>query len=282
MLRHIAVAALLAAVAPVASARDIEPSSVTDTTIAGGVIGAEPSNWSIGIAFGYGVRTNPLIQSDDIPILVDLDIAWFGERFFFDNGDVGLTFSDNDLFTLNLIGRFNSDRVFFGKTNTRIVQVGLGTGNVVDVEVRVPDRDYAIEAGVELLTNGDWGRLQLTAFHDVSATHGGYELGADYSFGIRQQRWYIEPSVGIGVKSRKLNDYYWGIRDDEASLALAGYRADSGINVSLRVLGSYQLTTNWAVAIVAEYEQLNDEAAQSPIVRDDHVAGFFAGFGYRF
>lgn len=282
MLRHIAVAALLAAVAPVASANDTEHSSVADTTITGGVIGAEPSDWSVGIALGYGVRSNPLIQSDDIPILVDLDIAWFGERFFFDNGDVGLTVSDNDRFTLNLIGRFNSDRVFFGKTNTRLVQVNLGAGNIVDVEVRVPDRDYAIEAGAELLTGGDWGRLQLTAFRDVSATHGGYELGADYSYGIRQQRWYIEPSVGISVKSRKLNDYYWGIHADETSLALAGYHADSGINVSLRVLGSYQLTTNWAVAIVAEYEQLNDEAAESPIVRDDHVVGFFAGFGYRF
>ena len=57
-----------------------------------------------------------MIQSEDIPVLVDLDIAWFGKRWFFDNADVGFTVIDKPLITANLIGRVNSDRVFFGKT----------------------------------------------------------------------------------------------------------------------------------------------------------------------
>ncbi len=246
------------------------------------VIGAAPSNWRLGVALGYGIRTNPLIQSDDIPILVDLDVAWFGERFFFDNGDVGLTLADNEELTLSLVARFNSDRVFFGKTDTRIVRVGSGTANAVDVEVTVPDRDYAVELGAELLTDGDWGRLQLTAFRDVSATHGGYALAANYSVGLRRQRWHLEPSIGISVKSRDLNEYYWGVRPTESSLALPAYRPDGGINVGLRLAGSYQLTPDWTFSVAAEYERLNDEAAKSPIVRDGHVAGLFAGFAYRF
>ena len=76
----------------------------------------EESRWRLGAALGYGQRTNPLIQSDDIPIVVDLDIAWFGDHFFFDNGDLGLTFADNDAVTASLVARFNSDRVFFGNT----------------------------------------------------------------------------------------------------------------------------------------------------------------------
>ena len=51
---------------------------------------ATESRWRLGAAFGYGVRSNPLVQSDDIPIIVDLDIAWFGDRWFFDNGDLGV------------------------------------------------------------------------------------------------------------------------------------------------------------------------------------------------
>ncbi|MDH5622457.1 MAG: hypothetical protein OEY74_10280, partial [Gammaproteobacteria bacterium] len=42
------------------------------------------SRWRLGAALGYGVRSNPLIQSDDIPIIIDVDIAWFGDRWFFD------------------------------------------------------------------------------------------------------------------------------------------------------------------------------------------------------
>ena len=93
------------------------------------------------------------------------------------------------------MARLNSDRVFFGKTNARFVNfkyAGNGdvqafldpaTGAQLDqtVEVVPPDRDYAIELGVESLIDGDWGAATLRAFHDVSGTHGGYELSAYYS-----------------------------------------------------------------------------------------------------
>ena len=79
---------------------------------------AAESPWRLGIAAGYGERSNPLVLSDDIPIAIDIDIAWFGKRFFFDNGDLGYTFANNELVTGSLVARFNSDRVFFGKTET--------------------------------------------------------------------------------------------------------------------------------------------------------------------
>src|SRR5262245_34141524 len=85
-------------------------------------------NWHIGAAFGYGVRTNPLIQSEDIPVIVDVDISWYGKHWFFDNGDIGFTFSDGPRATTSLVARLNSDRVFFGKTNTRYVNFAY-TGN---------------------------------------------------------------------------------------------------------------------------------------------------------
>ena len=145
---------------------------------------AAESPWRLGIALGYGERSNPLINSDDFTIVVDVDIAWFGERFFFDNGDVGLTLFDQESFTLNLIGRFNSDRVFFGKINSQFISVGdVGAepgGPLTVVSVPVPDRDYAIEAGIELLTDGNWGYLQTAFHHDVSGVHNGYELYVNY------------------------------------------------------------------------------------------------------
>ena len=99
---------------------------------------AEPSPWRLGIALGYGERSNPLALSEDIPILVDLDIAWFGERFFFDNGDLGFTFADNRLVTASFVARVNSDRVFFGRTDTRFVNVSLaGETLAIAVELTI-------------------------------------------------------------------------------------------------------------------------------------------------
>lgn len=241
------------------------------------------SNWRLGAAFGYGLRSNPLIQSDDIPIVVDLDIAWFGERWFFDNGDLGFTVADNDSLTASLVARINSDRVFFGKTDTRFVSVDLA-GAPLDVAVnfKPPDRDYAVELGLELLADGAWGALQLTAFHDVSGTHDGFELYADYSFGWRDQRLYIEPSVGASYKSADMNNYYWGVTPEEAGVVAFPYEADAGLNWHARLMVGYQLSRHWGMSLVAEYERLNSEAAASPIVEDDSVLGWFAGVSWRF
>src|SRR5690606_2699684 len=133
------------------------------------------SPWRVGVAFGYGERSNPLVQSDDIDILVDIDIAWFGKRWFFDNGDVGRTLLDDERYTLNVIGRFNSDRVFFSKTDTEYVSLFAGqAGGFAAEPIEVPDRDYAFEVGLEYLSDGDWGFLQAAVHKDVSDRHRGY------------------------------------------------------------------------------------------------------------
>lgn len=241
------------------------------------------SRWRLGAAVGYGERSNPLVQSDDIPIIVDVDIAWFGERWFFDNGDLGFTFADNSALTASAVARVNSDRVFFGRTDTRFIDVGLDGGPLAEtVDFKPPDRDYAVEMGIELLTDGNWGAVQLTAFHDVSGTHGGYELFADYSYGWRRQRLYVEPSFGASYKSGDLNNYYWGVTEDEAGLVAFPYEAMSGINWHVRFMVGYQLNRHWAVSLVAQHERLNDEAASSPIVEDDSMLGWFAGLSWRF
>ena len=83
------------------------------------------------MALGYGERTNPLIQSEDIPVVVDLDIAWFGERWFFDNFDLGFELFDRPSFTTNIVARVNSDRAFFSKTNTKYINFSYLKGGVL-------------------------------------------------------------------------------------------------------------------------------------------------------
>lgn len=241
------------------------------------------SNWRLGVALGYGLRTNPLLQSDDIPIVVDIDIAWFGDHFFFDNGDFGLTFVDNAAMTASAVARVNSDRVFFSLTNTKFVTVGLAGAPLTEgVELTIPDRNFAVEMGVEILADGQWGQLQLSAYHDVSGTHDGYEIDFDYGIGFRKQRFYFEPSVGATYKSAAMNNYFWGIRPGEASDALPTYTADSGVNAHARLMFSYQMNESWAFSLVGEFERLNGETANSPIVSEQNVVGYFAGFSYRF
>ena len=244
--------------------------------------GAE-SPWRLGMALGYGERGNPLVSADDIPVVVDLDIAWFGKRWFFDNWDIGFTFHDGRRMTASLIARARSDQVFFGRANFKFLNIARSGETLADqVPLRFPDRHFAGELGVELLTDGRWGLLQINAFHDVTGIHNGYEVSLDYGIGLRRGRWYFEPGLRLAYKSAALNDYYWGIRHDESSPVLPFYQAGAGINAGITLRASYHFSKRWALRTAVDYESLNDDIAASPIVKSDRVLGYFAGIGVRF
>jgi MipA family protein len=262
-------------------------------------------NWRFGLGVGYGTRTNPLVLSDDIPVIVDIDIAWFGKRWFFDNFDLGFELADNRWFTANAVARVNSDRVFFGKTNTKYVNFSLAAGGamkplpatsppdstpadpafqpqVIPQELKVPNRDFAVEMGLEMLMDGEWGQATLRGFHDVSGVHHGFELSADYSYRWTHGRLSFSPSVGVAYKSDELTDYYWGVNADETGLTLSEYHPDGGLDWEAGFRASYYLTKTTRLALSANYERLHDSVALSPIVKDDHVIGYFAGVAWQF
>jgi outer membrane protein len=251
--------------------------------------------WRLGIAAGYGERSNPLIQSDDIPVIVDIDLAWFGKRWFFDNGDLGFSVIDNDLFTTNLVARVNSDRAFFSKTNTRYVtftRLGGGAlapavdneGEPLETPVALdpPDRSYAVELGLETLLGGRWGAATFRAFHDVSKAHRGYEISASYDYRFTRGRFSIAPSVGVAYKDDDFTDYYWGVHADEASFVLPRYEAAGGLSWEAGLRGSFYLTEHLRIAASANYERLQHSVERSPLVEESYVFGYFAGVAWTF
>jgi MipA family protein len=292
--RLFAITAALSAWVSLAHATEATVPAATQVPHAPHVLPEERS-WRFGVALGYGERSNPLIQSDDIPVVVDLDIAWFGERWFFDNFDLGFALFDHARFTTNIVARVNSDRAFFGKTNTRYVNFALtsrgdavplapppGASFAPSLELKVPKRDYAVEVGLEMLLDGEWGQSTLRAFHDASGTHRGYELSADYSYRFTRGRFSLAPSLGVAFKSDKLSDYYWGIHADEVGPTLSGYEADAGISWEAGLRTSYYLTKRLRLAVSANYERLQDSVADSPIVDRPYVLGYFAGLAWQF
>ena len=53
-----------------------------------------------------------------------------------------------------------------------------------------------------MLMDGEWGKAALRAFHDVSGTHHGYELSADYGYRWVRGRWSIVAHRGRVLQER--------------------------------------------------------------------------------
>ena len=88
--------------------------------------------WDFSIALGAGVRTDPVVHEGTIPLVVIPHISYYGERFFLDDLDVGVTLLDTDRTTLSLVASPGYDRVFFYRSDLQNIFVsGLSSFNSV-------------------------------------------------------------------------------------------------------------------------------------------------------
>ncbi|MGV3591238.1 MAG: MipA/OmpV family protein [Gammaproteobacteria bacterium] len=70
-------------------------------------------SWHLAVALGHGERTNPLLDGDTIDIQAVVDFSWYGERFFFDNGDFGFLLHERRNYSFNLVATVNNERNFY-------------------------------------------------------------------------------------------------------------------------------------------------------------------------
>ncbi len=248
--------------------------------------------FEFGLALGAGERSNPLVDGEDVNRNWLIDIAWYGDSWFFDNGDLGYTLVETQSATISTVLGVNSDRVFYeDKIFAQFIDVeslpqntpleGLNQAERASL-VETPERDYAVEFGLEVLTDGELGFFQLQMNTDISDVHNGQEIWARYGYDWYHGRIQIQPSVNINWKSNSFNDYYYGVSTSEATQFMPAYSPGSGVNIGAKLALRYLLNENWSAVISVEYESLNSEATNSPFVYDDNISSWFTGLYYSF
>ena len=258
---------------------------------------SESSPWRVGFGAGYGERSNPLINSDDIPIYGIIQLSWFGENFFFDNGDIGWFITEGDDWSLNAIAGVGGERSFYSYLNRSSIgfspglaaEEGLTAGpsdsgsDTKIPEPEAPERDYTFDGGLELLYAWQGSEAQLQLLTDISGRHKGQEAWLSWAYPGRCGRFQWTPAVGFNWKSARAADYYYGVRDDEAQPGLPAYEIESAvINPFARLSLSYSFNKHWEIISVLQYEQLAGDIKDSPAVEDAHVRTAFVGLYYEF
>ena len=62
-----------------------------------------------------------------------------------------------------------------------------------------------------------WGALQVDFLHDVDGASRGNELRLGYGYAWRSGDLTLRPNLTLGLRDAKLNNYYYGVREDEAT-----------------------------------------------------------------
>jgi outer membrane protein len=278
-------------------------------------------NWNLGIALGQGQRENPLLSGDDIDIHYVIDFSWYGERFFFDNGDLGYLLLAESNYSLSAIATYNNERNYYnyldgqefglrnlistglggnkGGLGTSLAPEGNGTdsgkNNTVEVapgysvdstylneNTELADRKFAVNGGLEFLYISPYGDVQAQVLTDISSTHDGQEAWLSWSKPWFTRNSEVSLTLGVEWKSQNLVGYYYGVRPEEAFPGRDIYEGGSGSNSFVRLAGRYSLTDHWTLVGMVEREFLSSAIKASPIVTSSAVDTFFTGLFYQF
>ncbi|MGX5200994.1 MipA/OmpV family protein [Aliikangiella sp. IMCC44632] len=262
---------------------------------------ASVGSWSFGITTGVGVRTNPLADGKNIPLVLLPAVSYYGENFFIDNLDVGYTFYENQDWAVNALITPAYDRIFFNRWDIQNIFVDFTTSSIApasDVSDSLDSQDpplneyievldystrprkTSIMGGLELNAKIFEGDLQLNLLQEVTKQHHGSEVRLAYAQRLKHSGW--TSTLGFTWKSAKMTNYYYGLELSEISPNQSTYTAKSSLNPFIRISWKEltQSDSYWRFAI--EYQKLDSEISRSPIVSKNNVMTIFIGKHFDF
>ncbi|QSX30705.1 MipA/OmpV family protein [Shewanella cyperi] len=259
----------------------------------------ESNSWELGLALGYGERSNPLREHNDIPLYLVPEIAYYGDDWYFDNGSLGYILWEDDRFSLNLAGNFASDRAYFDRWdpanlfitgNLSNRDVPIDQGPVIDPSGEdeltsfdeLETRNFTYLGGLEAYYFSELGMIKLAWMHDLLGVHQGSEVQFKWEYGINFGDLSTTASVFADWKSKDLVAYYYGVRPTENLYWSQTYQATSGWNRGLELNLSYPLAKHWELLGMVRYTRLAESISASPLVVEDNSLAYFLGIGYSF
>lgn len=235
-------------------------------------------HWNFTVALGAGVRTNPLVNSQDIPLVVIPQFSYYGKRFFIDDFDLGITLAEGSFNTVSLIASPGYDRVFFYRSdfqNFLIVNAPAGGNGSGPSTVQFPPRARRVTylAGPEWTFKVHGISGQLDILQEITGQRG-EEMRAALGIPLLESAGRLTANVGVTWKSAAIVNYYYG--------APGIYEGGSALNPFCKLGYILPINSKWRFNAFVEYERLAGAIADSPIVAEHHVATMFVGAIYAF
>lgn len=225
---------------------------------------ANDENLSIGLGIAWA--TSPFRGIDD-KILPFPDISYQNGDFFIDFSGIGYTVYSQETCAVTVIGSWRSAPY---ENDDSSYLKGM------------EDRKFAIEGGVAISMETFLGNIGITALSDVSGHHKGQTVTAQYSIPFGGDSWAVETVVALNWQSKKMVDYYYGVRHSEERDDRAYYEGKSSSSPSIGLNGAVEIYDNLALQGGINYEFLGSGITDSPLIEDDNVLSVSLSLSYSF
>jgi len=247
---------MLAAAFPVTAAADTAPLGdllvVPGSAGLGAMIRSERSPYK-----GVGA------SQDIVPLYL-----YEGKRFFLHPTRAGLKLTDDGRHRVDLFLDYRFE--------------GFPDGRIPAALAGMKPREASTDLGVSYAYRADWGNLKAELVHDAVNVNAGEELRFGYSYDWNSGRWHLRPGVTVMQRSARLNNYYYGVRADEATADRPQYQPGAGTDAWLGMFGYYDLSRGWRLLGGVGATLPDSRVRASPIVRAGSRPTLLLGAAYDF
>ncbi|WP_289029964.1 MipA/OmpV family protein [uncultured Paraglaciecola sp.] len=255
------------------------------------------NSWQLGLAVGLGIKTNPLVGGDNIPLLVLPDIAWYGEKAYFDNLELGYQWINNGAISSESFIQIDSEAAFFNflhPDNIFTSNTISGSDEYLDTPSEdentnkvlsindVADRYWAVNGGGRLHYFVVNSEFSIAAMTDVSGVHKGHQFEVVYQYKWQWHTARFNTKLGVNWKSTDLVDYYYGVDERDTDQKDLFYEVKGGWqpHLSVNVQIPFDEHLMWLVNL--GYRKLPDTIYRSPLIQSNHIKRVFLGVAYRY
>ena len=244
---------------------------------------AEAGEWDVSVSLGYGQVESIIKNVEDYNLYLLPNISYYGEDFFVENTTLGYSLYEGQDLYVDLVGLLNRDGLYFKLEDFGIFSA-LGINPVRGRDVVDIDRDLSYLAGLSATYHVLGLDIRGGYYHDITDVHGGYEV----SFSIAKHfsltdNWTLDLKTTALHKSKKLLDYYYTIRREEAFTRRPFYTPNSpGNSYSWTVNSEYSFNENWSAHLLLNRVVLPNEITNSIIVGNKRPNTYFLGVKYTF
>ena len=108
--------------------------------------------------------------------------------------------------------------------------------------------------------------VQFSLKHDISGNSHGTSASALLGRNWQVRNWNFHSLIGLQFFDSRINDYYLGINEDEASRSqFTQYSPGSNFNATAEIGVTYPITEDWVFRSTARFSSVSDADMDSPI-----------------
>ncbi|KAF7771268.1 outer membrane protein [Pseudoalteromonas citrea] len=151
-----------------------------------------------------------------------------------------------------------------------------------DVFIGMEDRDMSFDAGIEAEIDTDFGEFGVALLHDITSTHKGFELSASYGIPFMFKNGRVMPYVSANYQSEDLADYYFGVKQNEATSSRAFYQLDATTNFEIGIGSDWMFNNKHIIKADISYSAYGSDIKDSPLIDKSGEAQILVGYAYVF